>query len=260
LSRHLLRAQEEERKRISRELHDETGQGLMVLRLYLSMLAGEIRRPESQVAMQEAMNLLDRTIEELRRVIGRLSPRILEELGLAAAIRREVRELSKHAEMKPRLNIAENLGGLSPEIEAALYRSAQEARHNIGKHSKAQNFSVHLEIDRRCITLQIEDDGVGISGQRNAQRWSFGLAGLRDRVAALGGTLRIRSRRGEGTRVRVTIPLARTGSGHHPGPCSKQPPQRQHPVGLLRSRSKSGVDVTSSGRSAKPNIRYTYAH
>ncbi|PYT52536.1 MAG: histidine kinase, partial [Acidobacteria bacterium] len=103
LSRHLVQAQEEERKRISRELHDEAGQGLMVLRLYLGTLVSESPNPELRMKIEEAMSMLDLTIGDLRRIIARLSPRMLEELGLMAAIRKEARELSKSTGMRPRL-------------------------------------------------------------------------------------------------------------------------------------------------------------
>src|SRR5438128_7234287 len=96
LSRHLVQAPEEERKHISRELHDEAGQGLMVLRLYLSTRASESQSPESRPEIEEALAMLDRTIGDLRRIIARLSPRTLEELGLLPAIRKEARELSKN--------------------------------------------------------------------------------------------------------------------------------------------------------------------
>jgi len=206
LSRHLLRAQEEERKRISRELHDGTGQGLMVLRLYLGMLASDTESPEAQLKIGEALKLLDLTIEDLRRIIGRLSPRTLDELGLLAAIRKEAREMSRSAGIKAQLDLPENLGPLNPELEVAIYRSVQEALHNIAKHSQAQNFKVGLENSRGSICLCVEDDGVGFSGKRTSRGGTFGLLGMRERVAALGGKVRIRSRKGSGTRIRVTLP------------------------------------------------------
>ncbi len=131
LSRHLVQAQEEERKRISRELHDEAGQGLMVLRLYLGTLVSESPNPELRMKIEEAMSMLDLTIGDLRRIIARLSPRMLEELGLMAAIRKEARELSKSTGMRPRLILPMGFGELDHEIEIALYRSVQEALHNV---------------------------------------------------------------------------------------------------------------------------------
>jgi signal transduction histidine kinase len=207
LSRHLLRVQEEERKRIGRELHDGTGQGLMVLRLYLGMLASENQSPEAQLKIQEAMKLLDQTIEELRRIIGRLSPRILEELGLLAAIRKEVRDFTRNSGIKARLETPKSLAELDHEIEVAIYRSLQEALHNIAKHSQAQNFSVRVAGADGSICLLIEDDGVGFARKRSSRVRGFGLLGMRDRVAVLGGKMRIRSSAGNGTRIKIVLPL-----------------------------------------------------
>jgi two-component system sensor histidine kinase NreB len=207
LSRELLRAQEEERKRISRELHDGTGQGLMVLRLYLGMLASESQSPESQFKIQEALKLLDRTVEDLRRMIGRLSPRTLEELGLLAAIRKEIRDVSRNSGTKGKLEFPENLGELDREIEVALYRSLQEALHNIIKHAHARNFTVCLQGTTDFVCLLVEDDGVGFFGRHNSRSQSFGLLGMRERIAALGGKVRIQSREGKGTRIKIILPI-----------------------------------------------------
>jgi len=206
LSRHLIQAQEEERKRISRELHDEAGQGLMVLRLYLGMVASESGSPELAAKIQEATAMLDRTIGDLRRIIARLSPRVLDEMGLLPAIRKEARELSRTTGMKPRLVLPETLGGMDHGIEVAVYRSVQEALNNIAKHSSARSFQVCLALEEGCIRLQVEDDGVGFVRNGGSRR-TFGLVGMRERITALGGTLRIRSRRGRGTKVRVILPL-----------------------------------------------------
>jgi signal transduction histidine kinase len=210
LSRHLLRAQEEERKRIGRELHDGTGQGLMVLRLYLGMLASEDQSPEAELKIQEALKLLDQTIEELRRIIGRLSPRVLEELGVLAAVRKEVRDFTRNSRIKGRLEIPKTSVELDHEIEVALYRSVQEALHNIAKHSGAKNFSVCLSATEGSICLQIEDDGVGFAAKRGSRARGFGLLGMRDRVTALGGKMRVRSGQGSGTQIRISLPVKLT--------------------------------------------------
>jgi signal transduction histidine kinase len=206
LSHHLLRAQEGERRRISRELHDGTGQGLMVLRLYLGMLATESSTPESQAKIHEALKLLDHTIEDLRRIIGRLSPRVLEEMGLLAAIRKSVRDVSRRTGLKAQLELPKALGELDREVEIALYRSLQEALHNIAKHAHAQNISVHMQFRDHSICLLVEDDGIGFSGGRRSRSLAFGLFGMKQRIAALGGKVRISSRKGDGTRIKITIP------------------------------------------------------
>ena len=208
LSLHLLRAQEDERKRISRELHDEAGQGLMAVRLYLAMLANSSENQECLLKVQEALGLLDHTIEGLRRVIARLSPRTLDELGLLAAIRKEARRLSKATGMKADVGLPDALPGIDHDTEVAIYRSVQEALHNVAKHSQARTFKVQLKADGGWVRLLVEDDGVGLSRHTTARGESFGVAGMRDRIAALGGTVRIRSGKANGTRVTVAVPAS----------------------------------------------------
>jgi signal transduction histidine kinase len=207
LSRRMLRAQEAECKRIGHELHDGTGQGLMVLRLYLAMLANDEQSSEAQAKIQEALKLLDHTVEDLRRIIRRLSPRILEELGLLAAIRKQVRELTKNTGIKAHLDLPKDFGPLDGEFEVALYRSLQEGLHNIAKHSQARNVSVRLERGENSVCLFVEDDGVGISSGRVSTGRAFGLFGMKQRIAALGGRVQIRSRRNKGTLLKVMLPL-----------------------------------------------------
>ena len=236
LSRHLLRAQEEERKRISRELHDEAGQGLMVLRLYLGMIASESRSSQEGRKIQEAMGMLDRTIGDLRRIIARLSPRTLDEMGLLPAIRREARELCRTTGMKAQLLLPEQLNDMDHEYEVAIYRSVQEALNNIAKHSQARKFTVTVAQAGGHLRLAVEDDGVGFSRAGSASQRSFGIVGMRERIAALGGSLRIRSRKGQGTRLQVLLPLPSAASGHKRG-----------------KRAKNGKPVQNPARDAKKN-------
>ena len=116
LSGHLLRAQEEERKRISRELHDETGQGLMVIRLYLGMLETIAGRKAARAKIRETLDVVDRTIEGIRRIIGRLSPLVLQELGLIAAVRKEAKDLAKNAGVKAQVAVRDEFRPLAPEV------------------------------------------------------------------------------------------------------------------------------------------------
>lgn len=206
-SRHLLKGEEEERRRISRELHDETGQALMVLRFHLEMLAGDAADREQKAKVEESLEVLDRTIEGLRRIIARLSPRVLEELGLLAAIRRQSQQLANQMKIKADLQLPEKIAPLEHEIEVALYRSVQEALHNILKHSQAQNFSIKLDTAGDKVVLEIEDDGIGLPG-RNAHERGFGLTGMRERAVALGGSMAANSRRGRGAHIRIVLPCA----------------------------------------------------
>jgi two-component system, NarL family, sensor histidine kinase UhpB len=206
LSRPLLQAQEEERRRISRELHDETGQALMVLRFHLEMLSGDSRSQEQKSRMDESLELLDRAIEGLRRTIAQLSPRVLEELGLIAAIRRQAKLLTRHSDVRAHLELPEDLSWLDHDIQVALYRSVQEALHNVIKHARARNVTVRLSLSGGKTCLEVQDDGTGFS-PRSAHQRGFGLTGMRERAAALGGSMKIRSEPEKGTRIRITFPL-----------------------------------------------------
>src|SRR5229473_7163238 len=205
LSGHLLRVQEEERKRISRELHDETGQALMVVRLYLGMM--ETGVPAHKAKIRETVEVVDRTIEGIRRIIGKLSPLVLQELGLVAAIRKEAKDLARNTGVKTRVMISDEVGRLASGTEQAIYRVVQEALHNVAKHAQAKNVTVQLERADELVQVVVEDDGVGIqSRSSNSRDHSFGLAGIKERIAMLGGTSRVISTKGKGTRIEISVP------------------------------------------------------
>lgn len=206
LSAHLLKVQEEERKRISRELHDETGQALMVIRLYLGMLEAGLKTQASKHKVKETLEVVDRTIEGIRRIIGRLSPLVLQELGLFAAIRKEAKDLERNRKVKTRVAISDEVGRLSQETETTIYRIVQEALHNIAKHAQATHASITMNRVDGIVKLQVEDDGVGIFPKSNFRGNSFGLAGIKERVGMLGGDVRIISMKGKGTRIEISVP------------------------------------------------------
>jgi signal transduction histidine kinase len=207
LSAHLLKATEEERKHISRELHDETGQGLMVIRLYLGMLETAVAGRTPRQKIRETLTVVDRTIEGLRRIIGRLSPLVLQELGLVAAVRKEAKDLARNTGVKARVAVPDTIGRLAPETEAAIYRIVQEALHNVAKHAQAKTVNIQMARDNDSVRLLVEDDGVGFAPSRsNSRGHSFGLAGIKERVGMLGGTVRITSGKGKGTRIEISVP------------------------------------------------------
>ncbi len=206
LSGHLLRVQEEERKRISRELHDETGQALMVIRLYLGMLE-QVAGTRAKSKIRETVGVVDRTIEGLRRIIGKLSPLVLQELGLVAAIRKEAKDFAKATGVKVRVAVSDDVGRLAPECESAIYRVVQEALHNVAKHAKATTVNVQMERHEEIMRLCIEDDGQGMKTNEGWNGRSFGLAGMRERVAMLGGTVEVDSAPGQGTKIDVIVPI-----------------------------------------------------
>ncbi len=208
LSGHLLYAQEEERKRISRELHDETGQALMVIRLYLGMLESSVAARSSRTKIRETLEVVDRTIEGIRRIIGRLSPLVLQELGLIAAVRKEAKDLAKSTGVKARVTVSDDFGRLPPALETAIYRVVQEALHNVAKHANATTVNIELLRTGDAVKLLIEDDGVGILRKAaNAGRQTFGMAGMHERIGNLGGKMKVISSRGKGTRIEVSAPV-----------------------------------------------------
>jgi signal transduction histidine kinase len=210
LSAHLLKVQEEERKRISRELHDETGQALMVIRLYLGMLENSLSGRTAKAKIRETLGVVDRTIEGIRRIIGRLSPLVLQELGLIAAIRKEAKDLAKSTGVKARVAISDSVGRLSPEHETAIYRVVQEALHNVAKHAQAKSVNIQMARENGCVRLLIEDDGIGMAKAANTrERQTFGLAGIRERIGVLGGTVKITSVKGSGTKLDISVPVQR---------------------------------------------------
>lgn len=206
LSSHLLKAQEEERRRISRELHDETGQALMVIRLYLEMLNEELKEKSNKGKVFETLEVVDRTIDGIRRIISKLSPMALQELGLFAALRKEAKDLEKNRGVKTRVAIAEDVGRLSAETEMTIYRIVQEALHNVAKHAKANRANVSMTRQDGMVTVLVEDDGVGIFPKSNFRGNSFGLAGIKERVGMLGGVVRVVSMKGKGTKIEIKVP------------------------------------------------------
>lgn len=240
LSAHLLRAQEEERKRISRELHDATGQQLMVIRLYLGMLDGSAAdATEVRKKIGETVSVVDQTIDGIRRIIAKLSPLVLEELGLIAAIRKEAKDFTKRTGVRTRVAVSENVGRLSSQTETAVYRVVQEALHNVAKHAHAHNVTLQMARDTESdlISLVIQDDGVGITHGPVIGR-NFGLSGMTERVAMLGGTAKVLSAKSKGTRIEVKVPVTQ-----------RAPEERGHNKGtdyrpfLLRRAAAVGQDV-----------------
>jgi signal transduction histidine kinase len=206
LSAHLLRVQEEERKRISRELHDETGQALMVIRLYLGMMESGATQRGVRGKIKETVAVVDRTIEGIRRIIGKLSPLVLQELGLVAAIRKEAKDFAKTTGVKARVLIAPDVGRLAVGAEQAIYRVVQEALHNVAKHAHAKNVTVQVAREDDQVHVVVEDDGVGIQARSGPNDQSFGLAGIKERISMLSGVSRVISAKGKGTRIEITVP------------------------------------------------------
>lgn len=207
LAGHLMQAEEEERRRVSRELHDEAGQSLMFLRLQLEML--ERAAPAALLPkLTAAREVAERIIVEIRRLIAALSPSVLDELGLPAAIRQLGARFRKLCPARLQMRIALRNERLPRDAEAAVYRVAQECYQNIAKHAGASRVNLSLRAADGILELDVEDDGIGFDlDSALAQPNSFGLKGMRERVALLGGRLEIHSSPGRGTHVSVRLSM-----------------------------------------------------
>lgn len=209
LAAHLLQAEEDERRRISRELHDEAGQSMLFLRLHLEMLE-KGATPDLRPKLAEARGVTERIIAEIRRIIGALTPSAVEELGLAAAIRHLSARFRKLYPMQLRVRLTPYGARLPRETEATVYRIVQECYQNIAKHSQASRVKLLLRLTDTLLELNVEDDGIGFDVERAAaQPKSFGLKGMRERIALLGGQFEIRSSPGHGATLSIRLPISR---------------------------------------------------
>jgi signal transduction histidine kinase len=213
LAEHLIQVEEMERRRLGRELHDEAGQSLLYIRLQLEMLERAVPAEHATLAadLREVRGLLETNILEIRRIIGALSPAVLAQLGLAAALRQLVSQLRRRHPARIRLQVS-RLARLPEKTEATVYRLVQECCNNIIKHSSATRVNLSLRSADGVLRLNVEDDGVGFQVEEAlAKRDSFGLAGIRERVALLGGRIDIRSSPGKGTKIKIELPIPKPG-------------------------------------------------
>jgi signal transduction histidine kinase len=209
LAEHMLQVEENERRRIGGELHDEAGQMLLYLRLKLELLErlAQEGRTELKVGLAEARQLVEQSIVEIRRLLADLSPAVLEQLGLAAALRQLVNRLRRLHPAQIRLRTS-RLGALAKHTERVAYRLVQECCSNIARHSAARDVNISLTTADGVLKLCVRDNGVGFSvAEALGKPESFGLAGLRERVLLLGGKCHIHSRPGQGTVVSLELPV-----------------------------------------------------
>jgi len=211
LSRRLLQAQEEERRAIARELHDEIGQILTVLKINLVLTQREVRDPVGPRLLAESVDLVDRLIGQVRDLWRTLRPSLLDELGLPAALQALVDSAAKRAGLDVELETDPQIERLDPEWEITCYRVVQESLTNVIRHSRARCVRVRLTQSEADFQIDITDDGIGFDVEDVLAGTSasahMGLLGMRERLSLVGGTLSIESRPGHGTQIRVSLPL-----------------------------------------------------
>ena len=211
LARSVWRVQEDERRRLARDLHDGLGQNLAALRHRLDALGTAALAAPASALLDEALALCDRTIEETRSLSRLLRPQILDDLGLEAALRWLVRTCSEHASYEADLSLDIPPDSVDADTSILVYRIAQEALNNIGRHAQARQVVLRVGVRDGQIRLTLVDDGVGCDmdavNERVRQGTSTGLASMRERVRLFGGSVSWISAPGEGMQVRVTLPL-----------------------------------------------------
>lgn len=207
LAAHLLSVREEERARISREVHDELGQSLTAVKMDLAWLAGRLPRRNGQMLkrIRSTRQLADSIIQSIRRISTELRPAVLD-LGLAAAVEWQVQEFQARSgiQCKVRLLTQEVF---APDVSTALFRILQETLTNVARHAKATRAEVVLQKQRDRLVLLIRDNGRGFDQADPSLSKSLGLLGMRERAAILGGRVNISSAPGKGTTVTAWIPL-----------------------------------------------------
>ena len=215
LSRRLIRAEEEERRRISRELHDESGQNLTALKLLLQGSAQKLSQEERErLGFDESIDLADQTLQQIRDISLALRPTLLDDLGLVAAIRslvaRQARVGGFEASFLP---VALNPEfRLEPDLETACFRLVQEVLTNVVRYASAKKVHVELHYNEDEVNLVVSDDGIGFDVAaaltRAEQGASLGLIGMRERVGLLGGRITLQSQPGIGSQVFATFPIS----------------------------------------------------
>jgi two-component system sensor histidine kinase UhpB len=197
-----LQAQEEERARVARDLHDEVNQSLTGLLLRLEA-AREAAPPELEAELAETKALAHQAMRELLSLARQLRPTALDDLGLVAAIGGQVEQLAR-GEIEAELDTVGDFSGLGDDAQLVVYRVAQEALSNAARHSDAGRVDVRLRRRGDDVELEVADDGRGFAFDES--EGGLGLAGMRERALLIGGELTIESRPGRGTTVRLTVP------------------------------------------------------
>jgi PAS domain S-box-containing protein len=206
----VMTAQDDERARIARELHDETGQALTALLVGLRTIEGARTMTEAADVAQQLREVAARTLRDVGRLARGLHPSVLDDLGLAVAVTRHVQEFARLHGIAEQTRIE----GLEadpplPLVQSTVYRVLQEALTNVAKHAGARRVKIHLMRDDTMVELRVQDDGNGFEPGAVVRR-GLGLQGMQERAALLGGAVQIASARGQGTTITARFPVRRS--------------------------------------------------
>ena len=211
LSARLVDAQEEERRNLARELHDEVGQALTAIKMDVGVAArSAVIEPRARAALDEARAIAETTLQSVRDMSQLLHPSMLDDFGLPETLAAYLRSFSKRTGIRAQLTHDHLDGRLPADVEVCIYRIVQEALTNVARHSGARSCSVSITRGEQSVTLVIEDTGRGITGgaeQLGAARRGLGLIGMRERAQALSGRFVLENRPEGGARIVVQLPV-----------------------------------------------------
>jgi signal transduction histidine kinase len=208
LSAQLMLAQDEERRRLARELHDSTGQTLTAIQLNLSLLMNDLSlSPEKRARIEQTVELTNHAMGEVRTISHLLHPPMLDEAGLCMALRTFIEGFEERSRIGVAMDLPGNFERLSPEMETALFRIVQECLTNVHRHSGSKDASIRLARENCCVVLEVVDVGRGMSRGDNgsSQKTGVGIRGMQERVRLLNGVMELVDAR-PGTMVRVKLP------------------------------------------------------
>lgn len=208
ISASLESVREEERSRISREIHDELGQQLTGLKMDLAWVNKKLQDADLSHKMRSMLDLVDETIGTVRKISTELRPRILDDLGLTAAIEWQCAEFTRRTSIPCRFSHDTDDEEFPKNISTAVFRIVQEALTNAIRHSQASKIHVKLNRKQNHLLLSIHDNGRGINEEELENPHSFGIFGIRERAEILGGQCKITGEKGKGTTIELDLPLA----------------------------------------------------
>jgi len=208
LTEHLQKIREEERAHIAREIHDELGQQLTVIKMDISWLGKKISAGDeaAKERFRDLVEILDATVQAVRKISYELRPHLLD-LGLDDAIKWHLKEFEKRSGIKTSFSSSQEESELDDSIKTGLFRIFQESLTNVARHSGASHVHVELIIASNHITLRINDNGRGFNMNKAAEKQTLGILGMKERAIMMGGNYNIESEGGKGTTVMVIVPL-----------------------------------------------------
>jgi signal transduction histidine kinase len=207
LAAHLISIREEERAHIAREIHDELGQVLTGLKMEVTWLAKRLREKALVEKTDSMCQLIDSTVQTVRKIATGLRPEMLDDMGLVAAVAWQAKEFQKRTGIRCRINLLPESTKLDIDVSTTMFRIFQEILTNVARHSRATRVDIDLALEGERLQLEVQDNGVGIGDSELHGRKSLGLLGMQERALLFGGEVHVTGSPGQGTTVAVSIPI-----------------------------------------------------